>query len=106
MSAEENKALVRRIVGELDRGNLDVIDELVAPDFVDRSLLSGQEPDRESFKRSVAEMQAPFSNTSRTLGDQIAEGDKVDFYDFHLLSEGRLGFVVGDVEDLIRRRGP
>ena len=39
MSAEENKALVRRFVEELDRGNLDVIDELLAPDFVDRSML-------------------------------------------------------------------
>jgi predicted ester cyclase len=77
VSAEENKAMVRRFVEELDRGNLDVIEELVAPDFVDRSLLPGQEPDRESFKRSVAEMQAPFSNTSRTIDDQIAEGDKV-----------------------------
>jgi serine phosphatase RsbU (regulator of sigma subunit) len=28
----------------------------VAPDFVDRSLLPGQAPDRESFKRSVGEM--------------------------------------------------
>ena len=77
MSAEENKAIVRRFVEELDKGNLDVIDELLAPDFVDRSLLPGQEPDRESFKRSVAEMQAPFSNTKRTIDDQVAEGDKV-----------------------------
>jgi serine phosphatase RsbU (regulator of sigma subunit)/predicted ester cyclase len=75
--AEENKALVRRFVEELDKGNLDVIDKLLAPDFVDRSLLPGQEPDRESFKRSVAEMQAPFSNTNLTIDDQVAEGDKV-----------------------------
>jgi serine phosphatase RsbU (regulator of sigma subunit)/predicted ester cyclase len=75
--AEENKALVRRFVEELDKGNLDVIDELLAPDFVDRSLLPGQAPDRESFKRSVAEMQAPFSNTKLTIDDQVAEGDKV-----------------------------
>jgi predicted ester cyclase len=75
--AEENKAIVRRFVEELDKGNLDVIDELVSPEFVDRSLLPGQEPDRESFKRSVAEMQAPFSNTNRTIDEQVAEGDKV-----------------------------
>jgi serine phosphatase RsbU (regulator of sigma subunit)/predicted ester cyclase len=75
--AEENKALVRRFVEELDKGNLDVIDELLAPDFVDRSLLPGQAPDRESFKRSVAEMQAPFSNTNITIDEQVAEGDKV-----------------------------
>jgi predicted ester cyclase len=75
--AGENKALVRRFVEELDKGNLDVIDELLAPDFVDRSLLPGQAPDRESFKRSVAEMQAPFSDTNITIDEQVAEGDKV-----------------------------
>jgi predicted ester cyclase len=64
-------------LAELNKGNLDVIDELLAPDFVDRSLLPGQEPDRESFKRSVAEMQAPFSDTDITIDAQVAEGDKV-----------------------------
>jgi hypothetical protein len=38
---KKNKALVRRFVEELDKGNLDVIDELLAPDFVDLSLLPG-----------------------------------------------------------------
>jgi predicted ester cyclase len=75
--SEENKALVRRFMAELNKGNLDVIDELLAPDFVDRSLLPGQEPDRESFKRSVAEMNAPFSDTVITIDAQVAEGDKV-----------------------------
>jgi hypothetical protein len=32
------------------------MDEMIAPDFVDRSLMPGQEPDREGFKRSVAEL--------------------------------------------------
>jgi ketosteroid isomerase-like protein len=47
--AEENKALVRRFLEELIKGNLDVIGELVAPDFVDRSLEPGQGPTREDF---------------------------------------------------------
>jgi hypothetical protein len=52
-SAEENKAIVRRFLEEhMAKGNLDVIDELAAPDFVDRSLLHGQGPTREDFKRS------------------------------------------------------
>jgi serine phosphatase RsbU (regulator of sigma subunit)/predicted ester cyclase len=75
--AEENKAIVRHFVEELEKGNLDVIDELLAPDFVDRSLLPGQRPDRESFKRTVAETQAPFSNSNLTIDEQVAEGDKV-----------------------------
>jgi serine phosphatase RsbU (regulator of sigma subunit)/predicted ester cyclase len=76
-SAEENKAIVRRFLEELDKGNLDVIDELLAPDFVDRSLLPGQEPDREGYKRSVAEWYAPFSDPNTTIDEQVAEGDKV-----------------------------
>jgi serine phosphatase RsbU (regulator of sigma subunit) len=76
-SAEENKALVRRFLEEQAKGNFDVIDELVAPDFVDLSLLPGQGPTREDYKRSVAEMSAPFSDISITIDEQVAEGDKV-----------------------------
>src|SRR5215208_1969817 len=50
--SEENKTLVRRFLEELDKGNLDIIDELLSPDFVDRSLVPGQGPTREDFKRS------------------------------------------------------
>jgi hypothetical protein len=36
MSAEENKALVRRYVEEfVDRGNFDLSDEMFAPNFAD-----------------------------------------------------------------------
>ncbi len=76
-SAEENKAIVRRFLEELVEGNLDVIDELLAPNFVDRSLLPGQRPDREGFKQSIAEMNAPFSDLRITIEHQVAEGDKI-----------------------------
>jgi len=74
---EENKALVRRFLEEGAKGNLNVFDELLSPDFVDRSLLPGQGPTREDLKRSVAEAQATFSKISFTIKEQIAEGDKV-----------------------------
>ena len=36
MSAEENKALARRVLEEMfNNGNLDVADELIAADYVD-----------------------------------------------------------------------
>ncbi len=75
--AEENKAIVRRFLGELVKGNLGVIDELAAPDFVDRSLMPGQGPTREDFKRSVAKILDEFSTTTYTIEEQIAEGDRV-----------------------------
>ena len=77
MGAEENKALVGRFLTALTEGILNVIDELVGSDFVDRSLLPGQGPTREDFKRSVAQIVAAFSVTSFTIDEQIAEGDRV-----------------------------
>ena len=77
MSAEENKAIARRFLEAQAKGDLDTLDELMAPDFVDRSLLPGQEPDRESYKQSVVEMLSAFPNTSFTVEEQIAEGNVV-----------------------------
>jgi predicted ester cyclase len=77
VSVAENKALVRRFLEEQARGNLDVIDELLSPDFVDRSLLPGQGPTREDFKRAVTEILDAFSIIDFTIEEQIAEGDTV-----------------------------
>jgi serine phosphatase RsbU (regulator of sigma subunit)/ketosteroid isomerase-like protein len=77
VSLEENKALVRRFLEEQAKGNLDVIDELLSPDFVDRGLVPGQGPTREDFKRSIAEILDTFSIIRFTIEEQIAEGDTV-----------------------------
>jgi serine phosphatase RsbU (regulator of sigma subunit)/predicted ester cyclase len=74
---DKNKALVRHFLEEQAKGNIDVIDELLSPDFVDRSLLPGQGPTREDFKRSVAEILDAFFIMSFTIEDQVAEGDTV-----------------------------
>ena len=75
--SEENKALVRRLIKEVEKGNLNFVDEVLAPDFVDHDLLPDQEPDREGYKRGLSEDRAAFSNFDITIEDQIAEGDKV-----------------------------
>jgi serine phosphatase RsbU (regulator of sigma subunit)/predicted ester cyclase len=77
VSIEENKALVRRFVEAQANADLDTLDELLAPDFVDHSLQADQEPGREGFMRSVAEEPAIFSNVRANIEDQAAEGDKV-----------------------------
>jgi predicted ester cyclase len=76
-SAEKNKAIVRRFEEELAKGNLDIIDELLAPDFTDRALVAGQGPTREDFKRSSEEFLGVFTFTTYTIEEQIAEGDTV-----------------------------
>jgi predicted ester cyclase len=75
---ENNKALVRKFFEEVwNKGNVAVVDELLAPDFVDRSLLPGQGPSREGYKRSITKFRAAFSFADLTIEAQIAEGDMV-----------------------------
>src|SRR5918997_6855843 len=75
--SEESKALARRFLEAQAKGDMETLDELMAPNFVDRSLLPGQKPSREDYKQSLADMLAVFSNTSFTIEAQIAEGDLV-----------------------------
>ena len=75
---ENNKALVRRFLKELaEKGNFDVMDELLAEGFVNRNPTPGQGPTREDYKRSVEEILRTFSITNFTIEEQIAEGDTV-----------------------------
>jgi predicted ester cyclase len=77
-SAEENMALVRRLEEAVINGDLDAVDEMLAPDFVNHNkLLSGQEPDRESYKRAISAYQAALSESHMIIEDQVARGDKV-----------------------------
>jgi serine phosphatase RsbU (regulator of sigma subunit)/ketosteroid isomerase-like protein len=74
-SAQENKALVRRFVEAQANADLDTLDELLAPDFVDHNRLPGQEPGREGFMRAVAEDQAVVSDIRNTIDYQATDGD-------------------------------
>jgi predicted SnoaL-like aldol condensation-catalyzing enzyme len=48
---ENNKALVRRFIEEVfNGGNLDAIDELMAPDYLDHTVPPGKDAGREGLK--------------------------------------------------------
>jgi serine phosphatase RsbU (regulator of sigma subunit)/predicted ester cyclase len=77
-SAEQNMALARRFMEARIKGDLEAVDEMMAPDFVNHtSLLSVQEPDREDAIRAIAQLSAAISNPSIHFEDQVAQGDKV-----------------------------
>ena len=77
-SEEENKTLARHLMEAVwKQGVLDVVDEILTPDFVDHSLLPGQASSREGYKQSAAEFYAAFSFADFIIEAQIAEGDKV-----------------------------
>jgi steroid delta-isomerase-like uncharacterized protein len=79
MSDEDrNKALLRRFYEELwTKGNLEVIPELVAEDFVDHHPLPGAPPGREGLAALVTMWRTAFPDMRETCEDLIAEGDKV-----------------------------
>jgi predicted ester cyclase len=78
MPAEENMAMARRFMEAQVRGDLDALDDMLAPDFVSHNkLLRGQEPGRENFKRAVSAYHAAVSNPNTHFEDQVAGGDKV-----------------------------
>ena len=78
MSAEENMALARRFMEARVKGDLDAMDEMMAPDFVSHTkLLPDQKPDREGEKWATAQFSAAVFVTHFTIEDQIVQGNKV-----------------------------
>lgn len=78
-SPEANKAIVNRYFNEImSQGRLEVIDELMAKDFIIR-ISSLHEPFRgpEGIKQFVTGLRTAFPDIQFTVEEQIAEGDKV-----------------------------
>lgn len=79
MSTEENKAIVRRINDEVwSEGHLDVIDELIADDFV-ATVVGAPEQIRgpQGFREFVVMYRKAFPDLRLTVDEQFAEGDTV-----------------------------
>ncbi len=75
MSVEENKAIFRRIVEEgFNKGNLAIVDELVATDHVNHT---DNVRGPEEYKQFITVYRTAFPDLHMTVEDQIAEGDKV-----------------------------
>jgi steroid delta-isomerase-like uncharacterized protein len=78
MSTEHNKAIFRKMVEEVfNRGNLGLIDELLAPDFIEREELPpGFPTGREGVKQLIGMLRRAFPDFKATIDDMVAEGDK------------------------------
>jgi len=77
-SSDYNKAIVRRFYEEIDKGNIAILDEQVAEDYLDHNPppFPSQSSDRERLKE---EFKLFWEATPgyHHIEDQIAEGDKV-----------------------------
>jgi steroid delta-isomerase-like uncharacterized protein len=76
--SEENKALARRWADIMDQGNLDLVEEIYAPDYVghDPAMpedIRGVEGAREFYSM----YRSAFPDAEITIEEQLAEGDTV-----------------------------
>jgi predicted ester cyclase len=74
MSLEKNKALIRKVNEALNRKDLTILDEFMAPDYVDHTnQLHGKEEVRQFYVKIYKDM----PDFQRTIEDMVAEGEKV-----------------------------
>ncbi|WDV53190.1 ester cyclase [Streptomyces coeruleorubidus] len=77
MSAETNKALVRRLFEEVLNGRrMEIIDELAATDYQEHDPFPGQREGREGLKDRVTMLVEGLAPTF-SIDEIIAEGDRV-----------------------------
>jgi predicted ester cyclase len=74
MSLEENKAIVRRFIDAYNQQNFDLVDDVVAPDYVDHT---NQIRGRKGLKQMMMMGSKAFPDWHEAIEDIIAEGDKV-----------------------------
>jgi len=77
MTTDANKVIVRRFIKEvLGGGNADLIDELLAPDYVNPSM---GVTNRAGFKAVISGLKASAPARDFEIADLVAEGDSVIF---------------------------
>jgi predicted ester cyclase len=74
VSLEENEIIVRKVIEAVNQKDLTILDELMAPDFVD---YTNQGRGRENVKKFYSMAFKDFRDFHRTIEDITAEGDNV-----------------------------
>ena len=78
MSAEESKAIVRRYLGVYEQGNIELLDELLAPDYINHTPATPDLPTGpEGVKGVVTMFRGAMLDLRVVVEDMIAEDDKV-----------------------------
>lgn len=67
---------ILRTIEIFNDGNVGLIDELYAPNFIDRSAQPGMAPTRDGFKAWVTAFRQAFPDIHYTIEDSIEAGDK------------------------------
>jgi steroid delta-isomerase-like uncharacterized protein len=75
--SDENKALIMRWVEEMDKGNLEIYDELCAPDYVCHMPGSPEPLNRQTHREFARRLLEAIPDFRHSIEDLIAVGDKV-----------------------------
>jgi steroid delta-isomerase-like uncharacterized protein len=75
--SERNKATVRKFYEAINTGRFEIVDEVVAEDFVEHEVFPGLGPGREGVRQMFTMMRSAFPDLRMVIEDMIAEGDKV-----------------------------
>ena len=79
ISAEkDNKAIMRQFWGVWEQGNIDLLDDLLAPEYVNHTLATPDLPSGpEGVKEVVSMFRSGVPDLRVVIEDMIAEGDRV-----------------------------
>ena len=75
--SEQNKEVVRRFYAGISEGRLEIINELLAENFVEHEKLPGLEPNREGVRKMFEMFRRAFPDLRLRADDMVAEADKV-----------------------------
>jgi predicted SnoaL-like aldol condensation-catalyzing enzyme len=75
-SPSANKAMIRSLYAAINAGDLDIIETLFAPDFVDHSTPE-QDAGPEGVRQYFRELRAALPDLHVTIDDLLTEGEKV-----------------------------
>ena len=77
LTTEDKRNVLRRVSGEIfGQGKVEVVDELLAPEFVDHDPLPGISPKRDGIKDLVHLFQTSFPGITVEVRHIVVEGDK------------------------------
>lgn len=77
MSTEDNKALFRRLLGLMENGDLDTVDQVITSNWVNHDPSMPPLAGYEGFKQLAMIFRSGFPGMHTEIEDIIAEGDKV-----------------------------
>jgi predicted ester cyclase len=76
-NTEVNKVLVRRLYDAYSTGGVDLLDEVVAEEFVDHDPIPEQPPGLIGLKHAVSAFRVAFPDGEMVVDNLVAEGDQV-----------------------------